>query len=121
MTSPDHCRLAQEQVPVVLDERGAIIGGDRYKREAGEFGLLGLLKVSTIEKPAMKARKGTPAPSRTYLQCEDWHHGCESSPVESAHPRARASHPCWSTYTLHYTVRRDVRGRRDNPSPYRDR
>jgi len=55
MTSPDHCRLAREQVPVVLDERGAIIGGDFDKRQAGEFGLLGLLKVSTIEKPATKA------------------------------------------------------------------
>jgi nucleoid DNA-binding protein len=50
--------LSRKQVGSVIDGLGAIIGGHLDKRGAGEFVLPGLLKISTIKKPAVKARKG---------------------------------------------------------------
>jgi nucleoid DNA-binding protein len=50
--------LARKQVSAVLDSLGGIIGGHLDKRGVGEFVLPGLLKISTIKKPAVKARKG---------------------------------------------------------------
>ena len=50
--------LARKQVGTVLDSLNAIIGGHLDKRAVGEFVLPGLLKISTIKKPAVKARKG---------------------------------------------------------------
>jgi nucleoid DNA-binding protein len=50
--------LARKQVAAVLDGLGAIIAGHLDKRGAGEFVLPGLLKINTIKKPAVKARKG---------------------------------------------------------------
>ncbi len=50
--------LARKQVASVLDSLGDIIGGHLDKRGVGEFVLPGLLKISTVKKPAVKARKG---------------------------------------------------------------
>ena len=50
--------LARKQVAAVLDSLGGVIGGHLDKRGVGEFVLPGLLKISTIKKPAVKARKG---------------------------------------------------------------
>ena len=50
--------LARKQVASVLDSLGEIIAGHLDKKGAGEFVLPGLLKISTIKKPAVKARKG---------------------------------------------------------------
>lgn len=50
--------LARKQVASVLDSLNEIIGGHLDKRGVGEFVLPGLLKISTVKKPAVKARKG---------------------------------------------------------------
>lgn len=50
--------LTRKQVGAVIDGLGDIIGGHLDKRGVGEFVLPGLLKISTIKKPAVKARKG---------------------------------------------------------------
>ena len=50
--------LARKQVAAVLDSLNGVIGGHLDKRGVGEFVLPGLLKISTIKKPAVKARKG---------------------------------------------------------------
>ncbi|MCW1913754.1 HU family DNA-binding protein [Luteolibacter sp. GHJ8] len=50
--------LARKQVAGVLDSLNGIIGGHLDKRGVGEFVLPGLLKISTVKKPAVKARKG---------------------------------------------------------------
>ena len=50
--------LTKKQVSSVLDELTDIIDRHIKKRACGEFVLPGLLKVSTVKKPATKARKG---------------------------------------------------------------
>ena len=50
--------LTRKQVNAVLDELGAVIGLHIKKKSIGEFVLPGLLKISTVIKPATKARKG---------------------------------------------------------------
>lgn len=50
--------LTRKQVGSVIDGLSDIIGGHLDKRGVGEFVLPGLLKISTIKKPATKARKG---------------------------------------------------------------
>ncbi|AOE50491.1 HU family DNA-binding protein [Kangiella sediminilitoris] len=50
--------LAKKDVGAVLDELGIVIERHIKKRSVGEFTLPGLLKISTVKKPAVKARKG---------------------------------------------------------------
>ena len=50
--------LTRKQVGAVIDGLGSIIGGHLDKKGVGEFVLPGLLKISTVKKPAVKARKG---------------------------------------------------------------
>lgn len=50
--------LTKKQVGAVLDELTDIIERHIKKRACGEFVLPGLLKVTTVKKPATKARKG---------------------------------------------------------------
>jgi len=50
--------LSRKQVQSVLDELNDIIEGHIKKRAIGEFALPGLLKITTVKKPAKKARKG---------------------------------------------------------------
>ncbi len=50
--------LTRKQVAAVLDSLTGVIERHVGKRGVGEFVLPGLLKVSTVRKPAVKARKG---------------------------------------------------------------
>lgn len=50
--------LTKKDVSAVIDELGVVIERHVKKRAVGEFTLPGLLKISTIKKPAVKARKG---------------------------------------------------------------
>jgi len=50
--------VAKKDVIAVMDELGNVIERHIKKRGAGQFNLLGLMKVRTVRKPATKARKG---------------------------------------------------------------
>lgn len=50
--------LSRKQVSAVLDSLGEVIEAHVKKNAVGEFVLPGLLKISTVRKPATKARKG---------------------------------------------------------------
>lgn len=50
--------LSRKQVASVLDSLTDIIEAHVNKRAVGEFVLPGLLKIVTVKKPAVKARKG---------------------------------------------------------------
>ena len=50
--------LSRKQVAAVLDGLTDVIEGHVKKNAVGEFVLPGLLKISTVRKPAVKARKG---------------------------------------------------------------
>ena len=50
--------LSRKQVAAVLDSLTGVIEAHVKKNAVGEFVLPGLLKVSTVRKPAVKARKG---------------------------------------------------------------
>jgi nucleoid DNA-binding protein len=50
--------LSRKQVAAVLDTLTEVIEAHVKKNAVGEFVLPGLLKISTIRKPAVKARKG---------------------------------------------------------------
>ena len=54
----DATELSKKQVQSVLDELTNIIEGHVKKKGVGEFVLPGLLKITTVKKPATKARKG---------------------------------------------------------------
>ncbi len=50
--------LTRKQVAAVLDSLTDVIEAHVKKNAVGEFVLPGLLKISTVRKPAVKARKG---------------------------------------------------------------
>jgi nucleoid DNA-binding protein len=50
--------LSRKQVSAVLESLTGLIESHIDKRGAGEFVLPGLIKISTVRKPAVKARKG---------------------------------------------------------------
>lgn len=50
--------LTKAQVGSVLDSLGEVIDLHIKKRSVGEFVLPGILKITTVNKPAVKARKG---------------------------------------------------------------
>ena len=50
--------LTRKQVSSVLDSLTEVIDSHLKKNSVGEFVLPGLLKISTVRKPAVKARKG---------------------------------------------------------------
>ena len=50
--------LSRKQVAAVLDSLNEVIEAHVKKNAVGEFVLPGLMKISTIRKPAVKARKG---------------------------------------------------------------
>lgn len=54
----ENTELSKKQVQSVLEELSDVIEGHVKKRAVGEFVLPGLLKVTTVKKPAKKARKG---------------------------------------------------------------
>lgn len=53
----DNTELSKKQVQSVLDELNDIIEGHIKKRSCGEFVLPGLMKITTVKKPARRARK----------------------------------------------------------------
>lgn len=50
--------LSRKQVASVFDELESLLGRSIGKRALGEFTIPGLMKVTTVKKPAKKARKG---------------------------------------------------------------
>jgi nucleoid DNA-binding protein len=56
--------LSKVQVASVMDEMESLIGRSIRKRGVGEFTIPGLLKITTVKKPAKKARKNVPNPFR---------------------------------------------------------
>jgi nucleoid DNA-binding protein len=50
--------LSRKQVAAVFDELESLVGRSICKRGLGEFTVPGLMKVTTVKKPAKKARKG---------------------------------------------------------------
>jgi nucleoid DNA-binding protein len=50
--------LTRKQVSSVLDSLSDVIESHVKKNAVGEFVLPGLLKITTVRKPAVKARKG---------------------------------------------------------------
>ncbi len=50
--------LTKKQVGDVIDGLETLIEGSIKKRAIGEFTLPGLMKITTVKKPAVKARKG---------------------------------------------------------------
>ena len=50
--------LTRKQVSAVLDSLSDVIEAHVKKNAVGEFVLPGLLKINTVRKPAVKARKG---------------------------------------------------------------
>lgn len=58
----DTTGLTKKQVGSVLDEIESLIERSIKKRGAGEFTVPGLMKVTTVKKPARKAKKNVPNP-----------------------------------------------------------
>lgn len=56
--------LTRQQVASVIGELEVLIDRSIRKRGVGEFTVPGLLKISTVKKPATKARKNVPNPFR---------------------------------------------------------
>ena len=54
----DSTGLVRKQVAAVLESLTEVIEAHVKKHAVGEFVLPGLLKISTVRKPAVKARKG---------------------------------------------------------------
>ncbi len=54
----DNTGLNKKQVGAVMDELETLIERSIKKRSVGEFTLPGLMKITTVKKPARKARKG---------------------------------------------------------------
>ena len=50
--------LSKKQVGAVMDEMDSLIERSVKKRGVGEFTVPGMLKITTVKKPARKARKG---------------------------------------------------------------
>jgi nucleoid DNA-binding protein len=54
--------LTRKQVASVMEELDTLINRHIKKRGAGSFTLPGLLKITTVKKPARRARKNVPNP-----------------------------------------------------------
>jgi len=50
--------LTKKQVSSVMDEMDALVERSIKKRSVGEFTMPGMMKITTVSKPARKARKG---------------------------------------------------------------
>ena len=54
----DSTGLTKKQVGEVMDEMHSLMERSIKKRGSGEFTIPGILKITTVKKPARKARKG---------------------------------------------------------------
>ena len=50
--------LSKKQVVSVMDEMDLLVERSIKKRSVGEFTIPGMMKITTVKKPARKARKG---------------------------------------------------------------
>jgi nucleoid DNA-binding protein len=57
-TIAERTELSKKDVAAVFEELSNLVDGHVRKRSAGSFTLPGLLKITTVKKPAKKARKG---------------------------------------------------------------
>ena len=57
-TIADNTGLTKKQVADVMGEIEKLIEGSVKKKGVGEFTMPGLMKITTVRKPAVKARKG---------------------------------------------------------------
>jgi len=57
-TIAENTELSRKQVSDVMAELELLIERSIKKRSVGEFTLPGLMKITTVKKPAVKARKG---------------------------------------------------------------
>ena len=57
-TIAENTGLTKKQVSDVMQQMDALIEGSIKKRGAGEFTIPGMMKITTVRKPAVKARKG---------------------------------------------------------------
>lgn len=57
-TIGENTDLSRKQVAAVFDELELLVARSIAKRGLGEFTIPGLMKVTTVKKPAKKARKG---------------------------------------------------------------
>ncbi len=63
-TIAEETEVSRKDVAVVFDSLAEIIARHLKKRSVGAFTLPGLLKITTQQKPAQKARRGVPNPFR---------------------------------------------------------
>ncbi|ADE15120.1 histone family protein DNA-binding protein [Nitrosococcus halophilus Nc 4] len=61
-TIAENTNLSKKDVVAVFDELNTLINRHIKKRSAGVFTLPGLLKITTVKKPARKAQKNVPNP-----------------------------------------------------------
>ena len=54
----DNTGLSKKQVSSVMEEMDLLVERSIKKRGVGEFTIPGMLKITTVKKPARKARKG---------------------------------------------------------------
>ena len=54
----DSTGLTKKQVTSVMDEMNTLMERSIKKRSVGEFTVPGIFKITTVKKPARKARKG---------------------------------------------------------------
>ncbi len=57
-TIAERTDISKKDVAAVFEELSNLVDGHVRKRSAGSFTLPGLLKITTVKKPAKKARKG---------------------------------------------------------------
>ena len=57
-TIAENTGLTKKQVSDVMQQMDALDEGSIKKRGAGEFTIPGMMKITTVRKPAVKARKG---------------------------------------------------------------
>ena len=80
----DSTGLSKKQVGAVMDELENLIERSIKKRAVGEFTMPGLMKITTVKKPARKARKGINpfTGEETTFQGQACQRCCQGSPVE---------------------------------------
>ena len=54
----DSTGLSKKQISSVMDEMHTLMERSIKKRSIGEFTIPGIMKITTVKKPARKARKG---------------------------------------------------------------
>lgn len=57
-TIAENTGLTKKQVSDVMQQMDALVEGSIKKRGAGEFTIPGMMKITTVRKPAVKARNG---------------------------------------------------------------